>query len=486
MALFYQIDFTAARHSRRKTWSWIALALFLCLLAGLALWAHSLYEEWKRPDAHARLQQVHLLADRVAEGLDRWRQMAALYAEVSPYVAQEDELPPPLMLRKLDGLVAQGVVPGPGGCDMLLLPERLELNRAGTLRLTGSSPLPEREKAAHRAALAACLTNAVARAGVPWRGTADVRSTCAINWEKAVSGPDDVATRCTLVVRFDVPQAPAFPPPPPELVAAVDSLDGWRKTVRAVKLKAGSGRLESVDTLLRQLVADNRSALGENYIRIEQFARTAVDPLAVTLEIKKTLGGIATTGMVAFEEAWRAVAQRRLWRDASIDKPDLDALLADFGHWSGQIPRRQDLEASDRQATAYLNAMTNGVHSKHITEEKSFWKDVLEPAASDGGRFAATQVREVDLGRGDGRVAFPVWRVAVGVGDAKSSATPLTLADVTAVLSNLETNAAGLWVTEAVLEFDSAAAVPSDRWKAVSKLSVEGRVPCWIGALPRP
>jgi len=500
MALFYQINFTSERHARVNTARVCIVFLLVCLVAGAAGFMWYLYGESKKPVLGPRLSTYQTHLAQVTQTLADWRQAEAGWQEVRAYVEQEGQLAPADMLRSLEGLAQMGAQPSPDPkCPHAFFPERLEVLRAGGLVLTGEAWLPEREKVAHCTRLAGlvteCVTNTLAT--VTNTVTAEIvplaPQTFTFEWSKAEPGRDDVRLKATLKASFAGGKPLVFKTPPPELDGLLAEAQKWHAKVIKCSLEYKSGKKETIEALLSRVLSDNRQALGDRYEHIKALSETAVNPMVVSREIRKALDDKVSASLADFERAWSARAQERWpWRrEKELDNPELDAAVANMGAWleGGVLPRKQAFEAIQSRNLAYLYAMTNGVQSKHAVEEDTFWKIVLRPSLTVRKELVPSETLKVVLDAKDkaSRVAFPLWRVSLGElkeapKTAADSGEGLTFADLEKVLMNVETNPAGMWVTAVTVDFDKAQADPKSRWEKLSKVSVEGRVPCWVGA----
>ena len=497
MALFYQINFTSELHARRRVGLWCAIVLFVCLVVGASCFAVYLYEESKQPVLAPRLDTYQTDVTQITQTLVEWRQAETRWREISTYVEQEGQLVPADMLRSLEGLAQMGEQRAEEiKCPLSFLPQRLEVRRAGGIVLTGDAGLPERDKAEHCSSLSAlvagCLTGTVA--SVTNAVTAEVfplvPRTFKFDWAKAVPGPDDARLAATLTATFADGKPLIFKSPPAELEGLLGESKKWHEKIFKVSVEVKPGKQETVDVLLNRVLSDNKQALGESFARIKALADTAVNPTAVSREIQKVLGEKASHSLDDFERAWNSVAQERWpWRRLKeLDNPALDADIANMGAWlaGGVLPRKQVFETVQSKSLAYLNAMTNGVQSKHIEQEKTFWEVVLKPCFTVRTGLVPGEALKAALDARDkaARVAFPAWRVSLGVAKETSDkpGSGLTWADLGKVLMNVETNPAGMWVTAVSIEFDKTASDSKSRWDQLSTVTVEGRVPCWVGA----
>ena len=495
MALFYQINFTSERHARINILRWCALFLVLCFLAGSAYFANYLYEETKQPVLGPRLDTYQSHVTQVTQTLADWKRAEAGWLEVRPYVEQEGQFAPADMLRSLEALAQMGEQPSPDGCPHAFLPERLEIRRVGGVVLTGEASLPEHDKVAHCTHLASlvagyvtntvgCVSNTV---------TADVfpltPRSFKFDWAKPVPGPDDVRMKATLTAAFATGKPLAFKSPPAELERQLGEAKAWHAKVSQCMVEVTPGKKEKVEAAMSRLLSENKAGLGDSYERIKAFAETAVNPMAVSREIGKTLGNKVPGSLAAFDRAWSVVAQERLpWRRVKeLDNPALDGAIANLGVWlDGVLPRKQVFEAIQSKNLAYINALTNGVQRQFIEQEHTFWKDVLKPTLTvrEGLVPSETQKATLDAKDKTARVSFPSWSASISETKEASSdkiGKSPSFADLSKVLMNVETNSVGTWVTAVTVEFDKTQNDPKSRWDRLARVTVEGRVPCWMG-----
>ncbi len=499
MALFYQINFSTERIEGINKIRWLVCFLILCLLTGAGIFGFYLYEESKKPVLAPRLDAYQTHVTQVTQTLQDWKQAEAGWQEVRTYVEQEDQLAPADMLRALEGLAQMGAQPSSDGCPYAFLPERLEIRREGSIVLTGEASLPEREKVAHCARLAemvakqvtnvvASITNAVTAQIFPLAPHA-----LTFEWAKPVPGAEDERLKATLTAAFANGKPLAFKSPPPELEKRLAEAKTWHTKVGQCKLAMASGKKEKVEDLLNRMLSENKKALGDGYERIKAISETAVNPLAVSRAVREALGAKTPGGVAAFEHAWNALAQEKWpWRRvAELDNPALDTSIANLVVWLGEgvLPRKQAFLTIQSRNLAYLNAMTNGVQSQHIENEKKFWEDVLMPNLTVRKELVPKEALPAALDKKDktSRVAFPLWRAAFDEKSdpqAKKGQVPwLSFEELGTVLMNVETNPAGTWVTAVTVDFDKTQDEPDRRWARLEKVTVEGRVPCWIGAV---
>ena len=491
MALFYQINFTSQRQAKGRAKLYVALFLVACLLAGAGSYMREVWKEAQKPVLQPRLATCQTLAERLSETLEAWQRAAAAYQEVRLYVDHEGQTPPWRMANVLERLADAARSGATNGASCRFLPAKLTVTRGEGVSLTGTLSLPERDKAEYRDAMGrlmtASISNALASSGL----STSAVCTCSVAWSKAEPTTEDRTLGATLRVTVADPKPRDYPPPPAELSEVVKEVAAWRGAVRACKLATNPDRkkdLKDVGTLLSALVANNRRTLGDQYERIKVLAESAVNPLAVTEEFRKLDSDKIPGDVKAFDAAWRELSRRQWRRERTLDRPELDRASAKWEHLVGALPKRDDFAASNAKVEEYLHSFTNGVLKKHIVNEDTFWKRVLEPGVSRATAKAISPrpVGKIEIDAKAGRVAFPLWRVefgenaGAGGGTQKESAPVLLLADLGAVLRSMETNSAGTWVSSVTATFDDKTDDPAGRWSAIRQVQLEGRVPCWL------
>ncbi len=489
MALFYRIDFAADYHRRRGYWQWVVAVVVAGLLAGAGVYAWMWYEESRLPHLKPRLAQYQSLVNRLIEAHQAWQKTAAACAEIRVYVEREDQIPPERMLPAVCCLSELEKSERAGGLPFRFLPNRCELRRdTGVVRLAGTVPLPERDKVEYCArvvkAVSALVTNHMAACT-----NRTARETFAFNWKKSEPTAQDLTLDAELTLQLGTGKPFVFPPVPQDLQAAVSSVDGWRSTVRKCVVRTPAKQAETVADVLERLLFENRQDLKASYDEVKAFVDNAVDPLAACEKIRRSLGERKGRGVEAFEEAWKEVAQRQWRREASLDNAQFNEAITNLTLMVAALPRNRLFEEGQEKCRSYLQSLSKGVQRKNIALEETFLNDVLLPCVTDGGRLAATLSAKIVPDDTAKRVAFPVWRVALGAGGPAGSAprtkeSAVALSDLACVLSNISTNPAGLWATAVTFEFDGAEADPVRRWEQVKAVVIEGRVPCWMEKPP--
>ena len=508
MALFYQINFTAERQRGGRIKLCVVLVLVACVAAAAGNCAWRLFEDSRRPVLQPRLAQYQTLADRVSEALAAWKKASAAYQEVRPYVEKGDQAPLLDMLASLECVARMKERVSPNGIPYRFLPIELTISREkGLVTLKGVAPLPTRDKSDHLKELTVLISNAFASGG------SATNVTCQLTWKKEVPAAEDMESEATLKVTFGALPSRAYPAPPPELESLVQSIGTWRDAVhRCVVINgAGSQEKRTVDQMLLLLVSSNRQALGAAYERVKALAIAAVDPMVVTAEIVREADTKSPVGLAAFEQSWLELSLRRWRREATLDKPELDRAVSELGRFFSALPRKQDFESSLLKSESYFNALTNGVQRQHIAQEDTFWTDMLKPCFSNmnatlpvrlkstimieeatgqgllargkGGKVpASSQHAGISSGQRE-RVAFPVWRVAIGQERDTSSRKMqcFLLEEFKTGLMNIEAHSTGSWVTSLSITFNAELSEPQQRWKNIQQAQIEGRVPCWLG-----
>jgi hypothetical protein len=446
------------------------------------------------------------------EALGDWNKAAAAYQEIRPYVEKEDRKPLLEMLASLECVARMKERASPNGVPYRFLPVLLTVSGEDGITLKGVAPLPPRDKSDHLKALSLQVTNAFAAGGCA------PHATCQLTWKKAVPAVEDKELEATLRVTFATVPPRTYPSPPPELEALVQSIRTWRDAVhRCVVINAsGSKEKQTVEQMLLTLVSNNRQVLGDAYERVKAVAIDAVDPMAVSAEISRAAGAKSPVGLAAFEQSWLELSLRRWGREATLDKPELDRAIMVLDRAFSALPRKHDFEASFRKSESYFSALSNGVQTQHITQEDTFWTDMLQPCFSNASVNVDARLKSgivIDeiagkglalgaeakpapasagaggarAGSGNGkRVAFPVWSVAVGHEWDSQSVRPKSflMEALKAVLMNVEAHSTGTWVTSLSITFASELPEPGQRWNNLQYAQVEGRVPCWLGKAP--
>jgi hypothetical protein len=235
--------------------------------------------------------------------------------------------------------------------------------------------------------------------------------------------------------------------------------------------------------------------------------------MAVSAEISRAAGAKSPVGLAAFEQSWLELSRRRWGREATLDKPELDRAITALGRAFSALPRKHDFAASFRKSESYFSALSKGVQTQHIAQEDTFWTDMLQPCFSNAnvnvdarltsgivigeitgtGLAQGAEAKPAPVSAGAGgvragsvkgkRVAFPVWRVAVGHEWDTQSVRPQSflMDELKTVLMNVESHSTGTWLTSLSITFASERPEPGQRWKNLQYAQIEGRVPCWLG-----
>lgn len=497
MALFYRINFTSKWQAGIwKIWV-LALCFLVFLVAGAAVYMAHLYEEYSRPVLQPRLTQYQTLVDHAVEIQTVWQKAASAYKEVRQYHESQLQTPPCAMLGALGGVATNSLGVSSTGEPYEFRPESLSVLRGKGISLTGVVPLPTTDRGEHCQVLGSKMLKLVKDA-IASGNCGHTNAVCSLNWSKVTFSPDDKELKATLHVVFADGKLKRFPEPFPELALAIKKADVFRERMRKSVLTVSSGKTKGkrdCGVWLDDLVLNCKRLLGSDYERVSAFAKSAVDPLAVTSEIAKYCKEKTPGEVRQFEESWKELSHRHWRRERALDCEELDQDVREQKRVAAGLPYMSDLVLSLNKVDSIYKASTNAVTKKTINEP-TFWDRVIDPCISNAtGKVISPKHdkdKKIEIDRNAVLLAFPLWEASFG--DNKDSvaeeAPTVTLDDLRMILNNVETNSAGTWVTAVKAQFDCKVDEPLKRWQLIRFVQIDGRVPCGLqetgDLLPKP
>ena len=491
MPLFYQINFAQRRQARnRKVWAaaWIVLAGVL-LFAGAHL--KYLHEESQKPVLQPRLAELQMHVLRVEECVSNWTHTYEAYQTIRPFIEKQTSASGSDVLVILEKIIDGVLTSTPDEPTLRMKPGTLLFTRGVGLELTVEVPLPSRDKKTYMRTLNESVGASVKRA-LEESNSALTNAQVKINWKSESPTVNETQNHLTIAIAFPKVNGESFPEVPRDLKETDLHIKPLRELIYKRTLKFENGKEDTVGKTVAAFHIPPDAAFAD----LKRLQGSFVDPLHLTSELRKRIpdkymnAGYRNT-LDQFEHAWRDISYARWYRDKTLDNEELDDLVDAFKRFSAALPRQQEFTRNREKIEAYLCAFTNGVRTKHIMEENTFWDWIVVPAVQQASdkRLRAERVGNPVVNITAPCVDFPVWKIKLVTCEAgasglsmptqKTAATMLSLSQLGLILNGFETNPSGTWITHVKASFDVNSGSAEHQWKTVGDVELEGRVPCW-------